>query len=437
MTTTSSDVPMKGLIPLLEALAKVRTERPDAHLVIIGKPKDKSRIPGVIERLGLQDAVEYVSGVTTERIVELYAEAEVAVVPSLYEGFSLPAIEAMACGVPLVATTGGALPEVVGTHEETGLLVPPDDPGTLAAMMLRALGDADLRARIGAAGRARALDRFTWRATAIGTVENYRALLDEPRPRPRHAHQGRDRSLSRAHRRLRPPRPARRPPPARHGLWRRPPCVRGDASRRHGGRARLRRGRAQGRAGDRRRDGRRRRGAHGVTGSTGGVVNGDALRLPFPDASFDRVIASEVLEHIWGDETAIAELVRVLRPGGRMAVTVPARFPERVCWALSHKYHDTPGGHVRIYRQHELERRLERAGLTMKGSRHVHALHSPYWWLRCAYGVDDTAVWPVRRYHDFLVWQIERQPRWVAALDEALNPVLGKSLVVYTQKVDR
>ncbi len=179
MTTTSSDVPMKGLIPLLEALAKVRTERADARLVIIGKPKDKSRIPGVIERLGLQDAVEYVSGVTTERIVELYAEAEVAVVPSLYEGFSLPAIEAMACGVPLVATTGGALPEVVGTHEETGLLVPPGDPGALAAMILRALGDADVRARIGAAGRARALDRFTWRATAIGTVENYRALLDE------------------------------------------------------------------------------------------------------------------------------------------------------------------------------------------------------------------------------------------------------------------
>jgi glycosyltransferase involved in cell wall biosynthesis len=179
MTTTSSDVPMKGLIPLLEALAKVRTERPDAHLVIIGKPKDKSRIPGVIERLGLQDAVEYVSGVTTERIVDLYAESEVAVVPSLYEGFSLPAIEAMACGVPLVATTGGALPEVVGTHEETGLLVPPDDPGALAAMMLRALGDAALRARVGAAGRARALDRFTWRATAAGTVENYRALLDE------------------------------------------------------------------------------------------------------------------------------------------------------------------------------------------------------------------------------------------------------------------
>jgi SAM-dependent methyltransferase len=174
-----------------------------------------------------------------------------------------------------------------------------------------------------------------------------------------------------------------------------------------------------------------------VTGSAGGVVNGDALHLPFPDDTFDRVIASEVLEHIWDDSGAIAELVRVLRPGGRMAVTVPSRFPERVCWAISRNYHDTPGGHVRIYHQHELEAKLERAGLTMKGSRRVHALHSPYWWLRCAYGVHDTDAWPVRRYHDFLVWQIERQPRWVGALDQALDPVLGKSIVLYTQKAPR
>jgi SAM-dependent methyltransferase len=178
-------------------------------------------------------------------------------------------------------------------------------------------------------------------------------------------------------------------------------------------------------------------GSAGATGSAGGVVNGDALHLPFPDDTFDRVIASEVLEHIWDDSGAIAELVRVLRPGGRMAVTVPSRFPERVCWAISRNYHDTPGGHVRIYHQHELEAKLERAGLTMKGSRRVHALHSPYWWLRCAYGVHDTDAWPVRRYHDFLVWQIERQPRWVGALDQALDPVLGKSIVLYTQKAPR
>ena len=179
MTTASADVPMKGLAPLLESLAKVRTERTDAHLVVIGRPKERSKIPAMIETLGLGGAVEFVSGVSTERIVELYAEAEVACVPSLYEGFSLPAVEAMACGVPVVATTGGAVPEVVGTDGETGLLVPPGDPSALATAILRALGDSDLRARIGAAGRERALDRFTWRQTAIGTVEQWRILLED------------------------------------------------------------------------------------------------------------------------------------------------------------------------------------------------------------------------------------------------------------------
>jgi len=181
MTTASADVPMKGLAPLLEALAKVRTERDDAHLVVIGKMKGKSSIPALIERLGLERSVTFVSGVTTERIVELYAEAEVAAVPSLYEGFSLPAIEAMACGVPVVATTGGALPEVVGSDGDTGVLVPPADPSALAAGLRRVLDDTDLRERIGERGRARVLERFTWRITAARTVEQYRALLDEHR----------------------------------------------------------------------------------------------------------------------------------------------------------------------------------------------------------------------------------------------------------------
>ncbi|MCJ7437827.1 MAG: glycosyltransferase family 4 protein [Acidimicrobiia bacterium] len=179
MTTASADVPMKGLAPLLESLAKVRAERNDAHLVVIGKPKGKSKIPALIERLGLTDAVEFVSGVTTERIVELYAQAEVACVPSLYEGFSLPAVEAMACGVPVVGTTGGAVPEVIGRDGETGLLVPPGDPDAFAVALLRALGDPELRARIGAAGRERAIARVTWRRTAEGTAEHYHAMLDE------------------------------------------------------------------------------------------------------------------------------------------------------------------------------------------------------------------------------------------------------------------
>jgi glycosyltransferase involved in cell wall biosynthesis len=176
MTTASADVPLKGLVPLLEALAKVRTER-HAELVVIGSPRKQTKVAATIARLGLENAVTFVSGVTQERIRELYAEAEVAVVPSLYEGFSLPAVEAMACGVPLVATTGGALPEVAGTDGKTALLVPPGDPGALAGAIGQALDDPALRARLGPAGRERVLERFTWRATAVGTVEQYRKLL--------------------------------------------------------------------------------------------------------------------------------------------------------------------------------------------------------------------------------------------------------------------
>jgi SAM-dependent methyltransferase len=166
-----------------------------------------------------------------------------------------------------------------------------------------------------------------------------------------------------------------------------------------------------------------------------GVVCGDALDVPFPDATFDRIIVSEVLEHIWDDERAISELVRVLRPGGRLAVTVPTRWPERVSWALNYRYHDTPGGHVRIFRQRDLEQKLERAGLYLRGSHHAHALHSPYWWLKCVYGLDNPDAAPVRKYHEFLCHVIEHSPRGAIALERALNPVLGKSLVIYTEKV--
>ena len=143
---------MKGLVPLLEAAAKLRTER-DIELVVIGNRRPDGRVAKAIERLDLAPVVHCVSGITDAELARNYAQAEVAVVPSLYEGFSLPAIEAMACGVPLVATTGGALPEVVGTDGVTGLLVAPDDPGALAAAIARLLDDADLRRTLGAAGR--------------------------------------------------------------------------------------------------------------------------------------------------------------------------------------------------------------------------------------------------------------------------------------------
>lgn len=178
MTTASADVPFKGLLPLVEALAKLRTERPDAHLVVVGKLRDSSPVAAAIDRLGLNGAVAFESGVSDDRMVELYAEAEVAVVPSLYEGFSLPAVEALACGVPLVATTGGALPEVVGEDGVTGMLVPPGDPGALATAIRTVLDAPELAARLSDAGRRRVLDRFTWRACATATAEHYRWTIE-------------------------------------------------------------------------------------------------------------------------------------------------------------------------------------------------------------------------------------------------------------------
>ena len=176
MVTSSSDVPMKGLVPLLEAIAKLRAER-DIDLVIIGRPREKGRVALAMERLGLNDTVTTISGVSDEQLARLYGEAEVAIVPSLYEGFSLPAIEAMSCGVAVVATTGGALPEVVGVSGETGLLVEPNSPDALVAAIGRLLDDRDLRERLGAAGRERVIERFTWQVTARGTAACYDAIL--------------------------------------------------------------------------------------------------------------------------------------------------------------------------------------------------------------------------------------------------------------------
>jgi SAM-dependent methyltransferase len=169
-------------------------------------------------------------------------------------------------------------------------------------------------------------------------------------------------------------------------------------------------------------------------GTEWGTVNGDALNLPFADASFDVIVASEVLEHLWATEWAMTELVRVLRPGGRIAVTVPSEYPERLCWALDRNYHDVPGGHVRIFKRRDLEGRLERAGLVLTGHDHQHGLHSPYWWIRCAGGVNHPDRFLARHYHELLVKQITDNPAWLAAIDRVLNPVIGKSLIVYGER---
>jgi glycosyltransferase involved in cell wall biosynthesis len=176
MVTSSSDVPMKGLVPLLEAIAKLRTER-EIDLIVIGRPREGGRVALALERLGLGDIVTTISGVSDEQLARLYGEAEVAIVPSLYEGFSLPAIEAMSCAVPVVATTGGALPEVVGVSGETGLLVEPNSPDALVGAIRTLLDDPALRAALGAAGRERVVQRFTWQVTARGTAACYDAIL--------------------------------------------------------------------------------------------------------------------------------------------------------------------------------------------------------------------------------------------------------------------
>ena len=172
-------------------------------------------------------------------------------------------------------------------------------------------------------------------------------------------------------------------------------------------------------------------------GAEADIKQGDALEMPFPDEEFDRVVAAEVLEHIPEDELAIAELVRVLRPGGTIAVTVPRWLPEKVCWALSDEYHEVEGGHVRIYRGHELVGKLEAAGLEYVGRDHAHGLHAPYWWLKCAVGVDNERHPAVRAYHQVLVWDIMRRPGYSTVtrlLERALDPVIGKSLVLYLRK---
>jgi SAM-dependent methyltransferase len=163
------------------------------------------------------------------------------------------------------------------------------------------------------------------------------------------------------------------------------------------------------------------------------VVRGDLLALPFPDASVDRVMASEVLEHIPDDVTAMAEIARVLKPGGRAVVTVPRYGPERICWALSDEYHANEGGHIRIYTAPVVRTRLAAVGLTPGASHHAHALHAPFWWLKCAMGVTrDSAL--VRAYHRLLVWDLTKRPWLTRTAERLLDPLLGKSLVVYADK---
>ena len=164
------------------------------------------------------------------------------------------------------------------------------------------------------------------------------------------------------------------------------------------------------------------------------VVVGDALALPYPDGTFDVVIASEILEHVPDDRGAIAELVRVLRPGGSLAITVPRWLPEKICWLLSDAYHANEGGHIRIYQADELRAKVQARGVRFTGSHHAHALHSPYWWLKCAVGVENNDHPAVKAYHKLLVWDMMSKPALTRVAEAVLNPVAGKSVALYFEK---
>ncbi len=170
-----------------------------------------------------------------------------------------------------------------------------------------------------------------------------------------------------------------------------------------------------------------------ATGS-GRVEVGDILDIPHADGSFDVVLASEILEHVPEDDQAISELVRILAPGGTLAVTVPRHWPEQVCWMLSDEYHANEGGHIRIYRASELDAKLRAEGLEHTHTAHAHALHSPYWWIKCAVGVERDQHPLVRAYHQLLVWDMMKAPAATRWAERALDPIMGKSVALYYRK---
>ena len=164
------------------------------------------------------------------------------------------------------------------------------------------------------------------------------------------------------------------------------------------------------------------------------TVVGDALALPYPDRTFDCVIASEILEHVPADNTAIDELIRVLKVGGKLAVTVPRWMPERLCWLLSDDYHSNEGGHIRIYRANQLRAEIGRRGMSFTHTHHSHALHAPFWWLKCLVGVDNSQHPAVVAYHKMLVWDMLQRPRVTRLAESTLNPLIGKSVALYFEK---
>ncbi len=438
LAMASADAPMKGIATLLEAFAKLSVER-DMSLVLVTRPEAGGRTEQLIDSLGINDLVTFVSGVSDEELVAVMGSAEVACVPSLYEGFSLPTAELMACATPLVVSRAGAIPEVVGPDGECADLVTPGDVG-------------ELRGRAGGAARRPGASYDDGRGP-VGRASRS-CSAGGPWPRP-------------------PPPPTRRPSPpssrSRTGESRRRPTVLTVDFDRLG----LRPGERvldMGCGAGRHAFEMYKRGADVVAfdqdpdelstvrewfaamrdagevpaGAEADVKEGDALALPFADGEFDRIVAAEVLEHIHADVDAIKELVRVLRPGGTLAISVPRWLPEIVNWKLSDDYHNAEGGHIRIYTAEELVDKVTKAGrfndgtpgdaMVFTGKDHAHGLHTPYWWIKCAVGVTNDDHPLAKAYHKLLVWEIMKNPRALQLAGKVLDPMIGKSMVLYFVK---
>jgi len=160
----------------------------------------------------------------------------------------------------------------------------------------------------------------------------------------------------------------------------------------------------------------------------------DGNGLPFIDGCFDVVICSEVLEHISDYRNMLEEINRVLKPGGMFAMSVPRAWPEKICWALSSAYHQVDGGHVRIFNDRHLKAEIEALAFNYQQKHWAHSLHTIYWWLRCLFWNQGDKFFPVRWYHKFLLWDLMKKPWITRVLDAVLNPVLGKSTVMYFTK---
>ena len=165
-----------------------------------------------------------------------------------------------------------------------------------------------------------------------------------------------------------------------------------------------------------------------------GLSSANALQLPFADDTFDKVICSEVLEHIPDYQGALCEIERVLKPGGLFCASVPRRWPEKICWWLSEGYYKVPGGHLRIFKSRELRREIEHLGFEHYSRHWAHALHAPFWWLKCLFWSNQDNNWLVKQYHRLLVWDLLENPAFTRILEKSMNPIMGKSVVMYFRK---